>query len=310
VPVAIEEPASRKGKAPPPPNNVKPLPEQAILEDRPVGHGAAVSLPTKLQNERFDIVVIGMQEATFDTEEENDDFHADDGSVSSSSSDEEEAEAAGVISTDGVSTKKSRTLTGKVLGATLKVGKLASKSTLKVMKVGKATVKAGKAAKTLTKEKDHTKVSTPTAQQSSTPLDEGGLSEWTDTKILHYLFEDQLPSYDRALSYQLGEMRLMIYYLKSEVNLDVLSVKAQATGKAGLANKGGIVAEVSVNDSTRLGFLTAHLEAHVSMTTACMNTSSATWIMTSNIIFNRKGKRSMQRGAHHSVISFAGHGHR
>jgi hypothetical protein len=47
----------------------------------------------------------------------------------------------------------------------------------------------------------------------------------------------------------------------------VLSVKTQATGKHGLANKGGIVAEVAVNQSTRLAFMTAHLEAHVSLPT-------------------------------------------
>jgi hypothetical protein len=300
APLAIKKPALRKEKAPPSPNDVKPLPEQEV-DTPPADDELSLSLQTKPQNEQFDIIVIGMQEATFDTSEEgNDDFHpdddnaADDGSLSSSSSDEEEAEesmgtstTASAISTDDdigladtVNTKRSKSLTGKVLGATLKVGKLASKSTLKVgkvaskstlkagkktMKVGKATVKAGKAAKTLTKEKDHTKARTPSAQQSHTPL-EDGLSEWNDTKILHYLFEDQLPSYKRALSYQLGEMRLMIYYLKSEVNLDILSVKAQATGKAGLANKGGIVAEVAVNDTTRLAFLTAHLEAHVRMT--------------------------------------------
>ena len=77
----------------------------------------------------------------------------------------------------------------------------------------------------------------------------------------------------------------MIYYLKAEVNLDVLSVKAQATGKAGLANKGGIVAEVAVNEFTRLGFLTAHLEAHVRMTIyECFK--RYTWILTSNTLFS------------------------
>lgn len=63
-------------------------------------------------------------------------------------------------------------------------------------------------------------------------------------------------------------MRLLVYYKAgaddSSVlrSLDVLSVKYQGTGKAGLANKGGIVAEVAVNKTTKFSFLTAHLEAH------------------------------------------------
>jgi hypothetical protein len=347
TPPVVEEHSCEIGEVPPPPADAEPFPEQEV-EVPPADDEVSLLAdpsPTKPQKEQFDIIVIGMQEATFETAEGgNDDFHtdddfADDESLFSSSSEEEEVEesmgtstTASSLSTEaGISLadkKKSKSLTGKVIGATLKAGKLASKSTLKAgkgagkktmkvgmgagkatMKVGKATVKAGKAAKTLTKEKDHTKASTPTAQQSSTPLEDGGLSEWTDTKILHYLFEDQLPSYTRALSYQLGEMRLMIYYLKPEVNLDVLSVKAQATGMAGLANKGGIVAEVAVNESTRLGFLTAHLEAHVSMN---MHEYFKRYLdfLTSNIVFNRKGKRSMQNGAHHSVKSFAGHDRR
>jgi hypothetical protein len=60
----------------------------------------------------------------------------------------------------------------------------------------------------------------------------------------------------------------MVYYKAGTAaedvlqTLDVLSVSYQATGKAGLANKGGIVAEVAVNKTTKLSFLTAHLEAH------------------------------------------------
>jgi len=45
-------------------------------------------------------------------------------------------------------------------------------------------------------------------------------------------------------------------------SFDLLKVNYRATGKAGLANKGGIVAEVAINKTTRLSFLTAHLEAH------------------------------------------------
>mmetsp|Transcript_17179 Transcript_17179/g.39684 ORF Transcript_17179/g.39684 Transcript_17179/m.39684 type:complete len:727 (-) Transcript_17179:40-2220(-) len=83
-----------------------------------------------------------------------------------------------------------------------------------------------------------------------------------DTNTLHQLLSDQLPSYTRAVSYQRGQMRLMIFFDEDEISLNVLSVKAQNTGRGGLANKGGIVAECDVNSGTRISFLTAHLEAH------------------------------------------------
>ena len=54
----------------------------------------------------------------------------------------------------------------------------------------------------------------------------------------------------------------MVFYLDFQCDLKVLSVKAQNTGRAGLANKGGIVAEVLVNSGTRIAFMSAHLEAH------------------------------------------------
>lgn len=58
-------------------------------------------------------------------------------------------------------------------------------------------------------------------------------------------------------------MRLVIMVRPSvAVQVEVVHVSAQNTGRAGLANKGGIVAELLVNGRTRLSFLTAHLEAH------------------------------------------------
>jgi hypothetical protein len=83
-----------------------------------------------------------------------------------------------------------------------------------------------------------------------------------DTQLLHRILRDRLPSYTRAVSYQRGQMRLMIFYKKDKITLNVLGVKAQNTGRAGLANKGGIVAECDINSGTRISFLTAHLEAH------------------------------------------------
>jgi hypothetical protein len=57
-------------------------------------------------------------------------------------------------------------------------------------------------------------------------------------------------------------MRLVVLVNTERVKVSVVHVSAQNTGRAGFANKGGIVAEILVDGKTRLAFLTAHLEAH------------------------------------------------
>ena len=84
----------------------------------------------------------------------------------------------------------------------------------------------------------------------------------SDTKVLHGMLKDHLPSYTHAVSYQRGQMRLLIFYNDEKISMEVISIKAQNTGKGGFANKGGIVSEVMVDGTTRLAFFTAHLEAH------------------------------------------------
>jgi hypothetical protein len=74
-------------------------------------------------------------------------------------------------------------------------------------------------------------------------------------------------------------MRLLIFFNSSEISMEVLSIKALNTGKGGLANKGGIVAEVLVNGTTRLAFFTAHLEAHEGVSKYEMRCSSVTDIL-------------------------------
>eukprot|EP00977_Amphora_coffeiformis_P008383 scaffold1893_cov220-Amphora_coffeaeformis.AAC.28 len=94
---------------------------------------------------------------------------------------------------------------------------------------------------------------------------------WADgTHVLHSLFEGRLPSYTRLVSYQRGQMRLLVFGRSQSLDpsndppipLKVLHTAAQNTGRAGLANKGGIVTEILANCSTRLSFVSCHLEAH------------------------------------------------
>ena len=102
--------------------------------------------------------------------------------------------------------------------------------------------------------------------------------------VLHGMLDQWLPSYKRAVSYQRGQMRLEVYAKQAQaktsndndssddddddddntndITVEILGTRAQNTGRGGLANKGGIVTELLVNGTTRLSFLTAHLEAH------------------------------------------------
>jgi hypothetical protein len=102
----------------------------------------------------------------------------------------------------------------------------------------------------------------------------GSAPSQSDTKVLHALFQRQLPSYKHAVSYQRGQMRLMVFHNDNDIPVDVISIKAQNTGKGGLANKGGIVAEILVGGTTKLSFLTAHLEAHEGLNKYEMRCSS------------------------------------
>ena len=55
------------------------------------------------------------------------------------------------------------------------------------------------------------------------------------TAVLHELIMDRLPSYKRLLSFQRGEMRLLVYSLEKHHTVTIKSVRAQNTGLAGLA---------------------------------------------------------------------------
>ena len=130
-----------------------------------------------------------------------------------------------------------------------KGSKLAVKAATKVTdKLEKAAMKGAYAVNTLTASRDNTKA-------SAEILTDG-------TAVLHELLQERLPSYTRLLSYQRGEMRLLVYSLNKNHSVQIKSTRAQNTGMAGLANKGGIVAEVVLDRGTVFSFMTCHLEAH------------------------------------------------
>lgn len=171
-------------------------------------------------NDRFDIIVLGMQEATFDRPSTDDAGGGDSSGLSKTI-----ATLTSLVASRDY-TKKNRN--GSLLnGGTASVG---------------AAATAG----------------------------EAGDAAWDDgTAYIHQLLEARLPSYSRQVSFQRGQMRLEVFVLQEQttggpntITVQVLHTKAQNTGRAGLANKGGIVTELLINGKTRLAFLTAHLEAH------------------------------------------------
>mmetsp|Transcript_12793 Transcript_12793/g.26939 ORF Transcript_12793/g.26939 Transcript_12793/m.26939 type:complete len:762 (+) Transcript_12793:136-2421(+) len=136
-------------------------------------------------------------------------------------------------------------------------------------KLASALLKVANAVEQVTKdqkyeEKKHTNAFEllPGEKEERNRVDLDNGRDQDDTHLLHQMLGNHLPGYTRAVSYQRGQMRLMIFYNKDKISLDVISIKAQNTGRAGLANKGGIVAECDINSGTRISFLTAHLEAH------------------------------------------------
>lgn len=183
------------------------------------------------ENEKFHIIAIGMQEATFEPTEE--------------------AKHSRLY-------QKLQKVTNAVEQVTKNENYQEEKTTAFGNVKGRLTSKSG----------EYFSTSKSTSASPLEDKEEGAKDEvehdrgQDDTRLLHHMLGEHLPSYTRAVSYQRGQMRLMIFYNEDEINLDVLSVKAQNTGRAGLANKGGIVAECDINGGTRIAFLTAHLEAH------------------------------------------------
>jgi hypothetical protein len=159
--------------------------------------------------DQFDIIVIGMQESTFEAPEDVE--------------------------------------IGKTIHLSVPVVQPIVKRSYKGLK------KAVSSVSSLTTTRDFTKKRRPFLVK---PV------EWDNGAVaLHGMLEARLPSYEHIVSFQRGEMRLEVF-CSNQIDVQILRVSAQNTGRGGLANKGGIVTELSINGTTRLSFLTSHLEAH------------------------------------------------
>jgi hypothetical protein len=181
------------------------------------GKKQAISFDDYESTDQFDIIVIGLQESTFDIPDDT--------------------EVGG---------------NGKIRISVPVVQPMVNKGLKSFQKAKKAVTKGAN----LTSSRDHT-----IKTQNHLPLFIKP-NEWSGgTTCLHGMLGARLPSYERIVSFQRGEMRLEVF-VNHQIEVKVLRVAAQNTGFGGLANKGGIVTELLVNGTTRLSFLTAHLEAH------------------------------------------------
>ena len=240
---------------------------KSVLEDQPYPLGEAVKNKFKLAatailgtskndsiseevetvhddsdaNKKFDIIAIGMQEATFEVSEETSHSKL-------------------------TKFKRLQKMTAVVEQATLDKNYQDENATIKNIKNIRSQLASKRSIGFMQSTSSGPEKSTisacPLETSGEENKDDADPSQNDDTRLLHHMLQEHLPSYTRAVSYQRGQMRMIIFYNNNEIDLDVLSVKAQNTGRGGLANKGGIVAECDINSGTRISFLTAHLEAH------------------------------------------------
>ncbi len=88
-----------------------------------------------------------------------------------------------------------------------------------------------------------------------------------DNNKLNNLIKTHCPSYETVTSSLRGEMRLFILAHNTIANdISNVYIGAENTGIGSImANKGGIIATLTLRDRTRLSFMTCHLEAHEGM---------------------------------------------
>lgn len=217
-----------------------------------------------LNEDKFDLIVVGMQEATFDPPKED------------------EVNDGDAASTESGSQSKKKVRKGKK-GIAKAVGELSSyaasrdhikSSMVRKSMIDRPGVSGVNYRPTMAEMRGRESAESVIAAMVEANWDFG-------TFVLHDMMNKRLPSYERIVSYQRGQMRLEIFALqkKHELQVDVVYTRAQNTGRAGLANKGGIVAELIVNGRTRLSFLTAHLEAHEGASKYQMRCSSLSDIL-------------------------------
>mmetsp|Transcript_27144 Transcript_27144/g.64439 ORF Transcript_27144/g.64439 Transcript_27144/m.64439 type:complete len:647 (+) Transcript_27144:143-2083(+) len=210
--------------------------------------GVADSTPS-LAGEKFDVIVLGMQEAAFVEKKKKD------GKLKQMDSD--------TINTADApeSCQQERPNSDKVEKEAKKPGSKLWRKALKANLVVRGLTGGTKVLRGAEPHRRDPKLRTEASHSSRTNISANSLNY--DTRKFHELITARCPSYDIVVSKLRGEMRLYLLVSKelAEEVQDVF-VAGENTGIGGvLANKGGIIATFTLR-GTRLSFMTSHLEAH------------------------------------------------
>jgi len=217
-----------------------------------------VELESNMESTFFDIIAIGMQESTFSVEDIEDLGETKNGSNTQRKENNEVSSKEEVEILNEPVIRSNKQNQNDNLSKMQE--KISSNKTSKFMKTFRKVDKFIPSFKTVTlpsyldlmADEDHTKHSSNSLLRSNPKC----------TKFLLELILTRCPSYKTVVNYQRGEMRLIILVRNNRIK-DVTEVKLFAgnTGVGNLANKGGIVANITIF-KTRLSFVTAHLAAH------------------------------------------------
>mmetsp|Transcript_6466 Transcript_6466/g.14595 ORF Transcript_6466/g.14595 Transcript_6466/m.14595 type:complete len:702 (-) Transcript_6466:819-2924(-) len=203
---------------------------------------------------KFDIIVIGMQEAAFSEKKtiRKSPDHGEGGALDGSNRGAESSERSdsndhhGVVETvnDGVS-------------EILKEGEKGKS------KLFRKVVKANMIVRGLTTSQTYRAPALRNSATSRVYENAAVRSGSYDTRKFLKLIEERCPSYGMVTSKLRGEMRLIVLALKDLTNeISDVYIAGENTGIGSvLANKGGIIATFDLR-GTRLSFMTCHLEAH------------------------------------------------
>jgi len=242
---------------------------------------------------RFDIIVLGMQEAAF-VDETPPTTRGNTAAASATTTNVEEQELDVVLSRnktagleestqsrdennnnnnnnnneEGKNSSNRGSAVAKLNNGFLEISKKGAKNTIRsVGRVGLLVRSLGLATRSPTLYKN------PVLKNTTAILRKGGIGNidpatigsWGyDTRKFAQLITNRCPSYVVVTTSLRGQMRLVVL-AKVEISKDVTNVyvEAENTGVGNvLANKGGIITTLTYQKTTRLSFMTAHLEAH------------------------------------------------
>mmetsp|Transcript_17416 Transcript_17416/g.25975 ORF Transcript_17416/g.25975 Transcript_17416/m.25975 type:complete len:761 (-) Transcript_17416:8-2290(-) len=213
--------------------------------------GIVQSLGTTNEKQKFDIIVLGMQEAAFVNKQKKDKELLDT-SIDSISNN--------VGGDDTASSNNNNTNNIAALSPPKSKG---FKNPLK--KGAKKAAKAGMVMRGISANQTY-KRDTASMRNITGALTVDVLGY--DNNKLNNLIKTTLPSYEMVTSSLRGEMRLFVLaHSTLAEDISEVYVGAENTGIGSImANKGGIIVTFVLRDMTRFSFMTCHLEAHEGMT--------------------------------------------